>query len=100
VEIKARIAAGNRCLLAVQKMLHFRMMSLNAQLLIYKTVIRRLMTYASVTWVLAKKSALNTWITKIMRKIYGPINEGGQWRIRTNAELQELYRKQDLVALV
>jgi hypothetical protein len=32
-----------------------------------------------------------------MRKIYGPIDEGGQWRIRTNAEIQELYGEQDLV---
>jgi hypothetical protein len=35
-----------------------------------------------------------------MRELYGPINEGGQWRIRTNAELQEMYREQDLVALI
>jgi hypothetical protein len=35
-----------------------------------------------------------------VRKIYGPINEGGQWRIRTNAELQELYGEQDLVAVI
>jgi hypothetical protein len=35
---------------------------------------------------------------KLMRKIYGPINEGGQWRIGTNAELQELYGEQDPVA--
>jgi hypothetical protein len=34
---------------------------------------------------------LNTWERKIMRKIYGPINEEGQWRIRTNAEPQEVY---------
>jgi hypothetical protein len=35
-----------------------------------------------------------------MRKIYSPINEGGQWRIRTNAELQDLYEEQDLVAFI
>jgi hypothetical protein len=33
-----------------------------------------------------------------MRNIYSPINERRQWRIRTNAELQELYGEQDLVA--
>jgi hypothetical protein len=35
-----------------------------------------------------------------MRKIHGPINEGGQLRIMTNAELQELYGEQDVVAEV
>jgi hypothetical protein len=40
--------------------------------------------------------ALNKWERKIMRKIYSPINEKGQWRTRTNAECQELYGEQDL----
>jgi hypothetical protein len=35
-----------------------------------------------------------------MRKTYSPINEWGQWRIRSNAELQELYGEQDLVAFI
>jgi hypothetical protein len=57
--------------------------------------------YARETWVLAKGNewALNTWERRTMRKIYGPINEGGQWRISTNAEPQELCGEQDLVAL-
>jgi hypothetical protein len=37
---------------------------------------------------------------QIMRKIYDAINEDGQWRIRTNAELQELYEQQDVVAFI
>jgi hypothetical protein len=37
---------------------------------------------------------------KIMRKIYDAINDEGQWRIRTNAELQELYEQQDVVAFI
>jgi hypothetical protein len=37
-------------------------------------------TYASETWVLTKENErfLNISERKIMRKIYGPINEGGQ----------------------
>jgi hypothetical protein len=56
-------------------------------------------TYASETWVLTKENerALNTWERKIMRKTYGPINEGRPWRIRTKSELQEVYGEQDLV---
>ena len=29
---------------------------------------------------------------KILRKIYGPVNEKGEWRIRYNKELYELYK--------
>jgi hypothetical protein len=43
---------------------------------------------------------LNTWEIKLMRKMYGPINEGGQWRIRTNIELQELYGERNMVAFI
>jgi hypothetical protein len=64
-----------------------------------KTIIRPVVTYASETWVLTKENerGLNTWERKVTRKIYVPINEGGQWRVRTNAEL---FGEQDLVAFV
>jgi hypothetical protein len=62
VEIKARIAAGNRCLFTVQKILNFRMMSRNARLLVYKMIIRPVVMYASKTWFLTKgnETVLNT----------------------------------------
>jgi hypothetical protein len=64
-----------------------------------KTIIRPVVTYASETRVLTKENerGLNTWERKVTRKIYVPINEGGQWRVRTNAEL---FGEQDLVAFV
>jgi hypothetical protein len=102
VEINTRLEAGNRCLFVVQKNLHFRMLSRNAKMLIYETIIRPFVTYASETWVIRKENerALNTSRRKILRKIYGPVNEGGHWIIRTNEELQELYWEKDLVAFV
>jgi hypothetical protein len=71
VEIKARIAADNRCPFAVQKILHFRMMSRNAKLLGYKMVIRTVVMYASKTRIVTEENerALNTWEIKIMEKI-------------------------------
>jgi hypothetical protein len=102
VDIKARIASHNRCMFAVQKILRFRIMSRNVKLLIHKIIIRPVVTYASETWILTKENerALNTWGKKIIIKIYCPINEGGQWRIRTHSGLQELYEEQDLVAFI
>jgi hypothetical protein len=67
--------------LFVQRILYIRMMSSLAKLLIYKTIIRPVGTHA-------REAAVNMWEREIVRKIYGPINEGEQWRIRTNAELQ------------
>jgi hypothetical protein len=36
-------------------------------------------------------------ISIILRKIYGPKCEQGVWRIRTNLELQNVYRSPDIV---
>jgi hypothetical protein len=42
-------------------------------------------------------SSLMTWERKILQKIYGPKCEQGVWRIRTNLELQNVYRSPDVV---
>jgi hypothetical protein len=49
--------------------------------------------YASETWPLTKKNeiALNTFERKILRKLYGPIQENGILRKRYNHELYNLY---------
>jgi hypothetical protein len=36
-------------------------------------------------------------MTKILRKIYGPTKENGQWRIKTYLELMTKYKSQDIV---
>jgi hypothetical protein len=41
-----------------------------------------------------------TWERKILRKIYGPIKENGQWRIKTNLELMTKYKSQDIVTVI
>jgi hypothetical protein len=41
-----------------------------------------------------------TWERKILRKIYGPTKENGQWRIKTNAELITKYKSQDTVTVI
>jgi hypothetical protein len=42
--------------------------------------------YGAETWVLtnADENALNIWERKILRKIFGPVQDAGIWRIRTN----------------
>jgi hypothetical protein len=38
-----------------------------------------------------------TWERKILRKIYGPKIAGGVWRIRSNLEIQNMYKSPDIV---
>jgi hypothetical protein len=68
----------------------------------YKTLIRTVLTYGSETWTLSKNSenALSTFERKILRRIYGPVQDNGQWRIRYNKELYELYGEPDLVTRI
>jgi hypothetical protein len=40
---------------------------------------------------------LNTFERKILRRIYGPTQEGGCWRPRWNNELYSLYSKPNIV---
>jgi len=41
-----------------------------------------------------------TFYLKILRKTYGPTNENGQWRIKTNEELRTKRKSQDIVTVI
>ena len=43
---------------------------------------------------------LGIWERKVLRRIFGPVNENDNWRIRTNKELHNLYQDIDLVTLI
>jgi hypothetical protein len=65
-------------------------------------LIRTVLTYRSETWTLSKKSesALSIFEKSILRRIYGPVQDNGQWRIRYNKDLCELYDEPDLVTSI
>lgn len=101
-EVKARIAAGSRCFFSLGKAMRSKAMSRNAKLLIYRTIIRPVVTYGCETWVLTTKNErlLNVWERKMLRKIFGPVKIGNEWKIRKNNELRDLYGEPDLVCFV
>lgn len=76
-----------------------RCISRKAKIRIYKTIIKPIVVYGSETWTLSERAIkiLNAWERKVLRKIFGPTYEQGFWRIKTNAELYELYKDINIV---
>ena len=50
-------------------------------------------------WTMTKKEeqALLVFERKIFRRIYGPKHENGEWKIRTNRELEEISKGENIV---
>lgn len=100
-EINCRIQAGNRCLYAVQDLLKSKLTSRRSKISVYKTIIRPVVMYGCETWTLTvtNEERLRVFERKVLRKIYGPIVDPatGQYRIRTNKELEDLYGDSNII---
>ena len=68
----------------------------------YKTLIRPVLTYGSETWTISRKSESSLLVheRKILRSIFDPICVGGEWRKRTNQELNTLLNEPDIVKII
>ena len=99
-EIKERIAAGNRAYFSLQNVFRSKNISKRTKKVIYKTIIRPVVMYSSETWTMTKsiEALLNTWERKVLRKIYGAVQDLDGWRSRTNEELYTLYKDPTVVA--
>jgi hypothetical protein len=58
--------------------------------------------YGCESWSLTKneENKINIFERKIQRKIYGPTNDNGVWRIRYNHVLYGLYNEPDIIKMV
>lgn len=101
-EIKERLAAGSRCMYALNRILKSRNISRKYKVNVYKTVIRPVVLYASETWTLNESECnqLLVWERRVLRKVFGPNFVNGSWKVKSNAELRELFASPDLVAEV
>jgi hypothetical protein len=74
-------------------------MNIYLKIVIYDTIMIPVVLYGAETWTLTGRDeeTLLTWERKLLWKIYVPVNDKGQWRIRINMELYQLYMDLDLV---
>jgi hypothetical protein len=65
----------------------------------YKTFIRPAVTYGAETLTKTKKEEKAVFIfeRKIFRRIYGAKYEDGEWKSRTNRELEEMSKRENIV---
>jgi hypothetical protein len=101
-EIKRRIAIANRTVHGLQRHLKNKNIKRALKLNIYRTLIRPVLIYGAETWILSQndKRLLGIFERKILRKIFGAVNENGLWRRRYNFELYQLYTDPDIVKFV
>ena len=88
-EVNAQLIMANRAYCGLQNHMKSRNISRNIKTFLYKPLIRPVLTYGAETGELSKEDEhrLNIYECKIPRRIYGPVIDGGRWRIRTNQEL-------------
>lgn len=98
-EVRRRLAAANKAFFGLRHLLKTNSLSRKTKLLIYKTLIRPVLTYASETWTLTVKEErlLGLFERRILRSVLGGTKENGVWRRRYNTELYRLYKEPDVV---
>ena len=99
VIICRRILAGNRTYFAAISFFRNRLLSRATKIILYKTLIRPVVSYGAEAWTLTKKGEedLLVFERKIFRRIYGPKYENGEWKSRTNRELEEMSKGENVV---
>jgi len=65
-------------------------------------LIRSVVSHGSETWTLTKsdENLLRIFERKILRKIYGPIQEGDTWRIRNNEGMNRSIKGEDILKFI
>jgi hypothetical protein len=99
VEINNRIISANRSYCGLKKQLKSHLLSTQSEI---KTLVRPVLMCGCESWSLTKneENEINIFERKILRKIYGPTNDNGVWRIRYNQELYGLYNEPDIIKIV
>jgi hypothetical protein len=68
----------------------------------YKVLVRQVLSYASETWPLSRldERLLSIFEWRILKYIFGPVEENGTWRRRYNHELDKLFNESDIIGYI
>jgi len=98
-EIHRCILAGSRTYFAAISLFRSQLLSRATKIILYKTLIRPVVLCGAEACTLMKKEeqAVLIFERKIFRRIYGPKYENGEWKSRTNQELEEMSKGENIV---
>jgi hypothetical protein len=94
------VDVGNKVYYAKQFFFKSSLVSKKSKLELYWSIVRPAVTYGCETWVLKEtiKNKLMVFERKVLRRIFGPTKErDGTCRIKTNDELDELIRHNNII---
>jgi hypothetical protein len=102
VEIRKRMLLANKCFYGLKRQFRSQFLSIKNKVKLYKTLMKPVLAYGAETWALSKsdENILKVFERKILRTIFGPTNEKGEWRIKYNNELYTLYKECDIVTYI
>ena len=88
-----------------QKILHSKLISKKTKIKLYKALIRPVVVvvYGSECWVLTEniKQELLVFERTILRGMFGPSQKArGEWRLKTNEELEEAINNENIVRYI
>jgi hypothetical protein len=83
---------ANKCFYGLKRQFRSQFLSIKNKVKLYKTLIRPVLAHGAETWVLSKsdENILKVFERKVLRAIFGPTNENGEWRIKYNMVFVEL----------
>jgi hypothetical protein len=103
-EIKSTLKSGNACCHSVQDLLSSSLLSNNAKIKIYRTVILPVVLYGCETWsvTLREEHRLRVLKNRVLRRIFGPKRDGvtGEWRRLHNEDLNDLYSSSKVIRVI
>jgi hypothetical protein len=84
VEISKGILLANKGFCGLKRQFRLQFLSIKNKIKLYKTLIRPVLACGCETWVLSKsdEARLGVFERKVLRAIFGPINDNGEWRIK------------------
>jgi hypothetical protein len=100
-EIKKRVLASNKCLHGLRIYLKSWLISRKTRIMMYKVLVRLVISYASETWPLSRlDERLSIFERRILRYIFGSVQENETWRRGYNYKLYKLFNEPDIIGYI